>query len=418
MDVLRPPGLRTTRSRRRRCWPACRRRRRPTTRSTTRAPRCARRNRCSRRWRSTATSPRRARRGRGQAARRRAQQLLQGLPRQLLHRLRPPGAASTSYGESVLAAGDLKVYTTINPHLGALAKQAINGVLDLPGDPSAALVSENPNNGYVDTMAQSGSYAQSQYNLATQAQRQPGSTFKAIVLADALAHGIDPFTTTTSRTRSRRAGCRASRPTRSSIDGGGSLNAPLNLDQALVASDNTVFAQLAADLGEQSVTQMAYAMGVAAGDAAQLSGRGARRPDGRRDAARDGERLRDDRRRRLAQQADHDHEGRLPRRPRRPQLGRAAPHQGALDRRRRRSRPRSSSTTSSTARRRGRRSAARPPPRPARPAASSTPGSTASRPTARRSSGWATRGEHLDDRRPRPGAVRRRCCRRRSGTTS
>ena len=50
-------------------------------------------------------------------------------------------------------------------------------------------------NGYVDAMAQSGSYSQSQFNLATQAHRQPGSTFKAIVLADALAHGIDPFTT-------------------------------------------------------------------------------------------------------------------------------------------------------------------------------------------------------------------------------
>jgi len=100
------------------------------------------------------------------------------------------------YGERTLAAGDLKVYTTFNPHLSALAKQAIEGVLNLPNDPSAALVSENPNNGYVDTMAQSGNYADSQYNLATQAQRQPGSTFKAIDLAEALSRGIDPFTTT------------------------------------------------------------------------------------------------------------------------------------------------------------------------------------------------------------------------------
>jgi penicillin-binding protein 1A len=169
------------------------------------------------------------------------------------------------YGEKVLAAGDLKVYTTINPHLGSLAKNAITGVLDLPGDPSAALVSEDPHNGYVDTMGQSGSYAQSQYNLATQAQRQPGSTFKAIVLADALAHGIDPFTTTY-LSHTLEPGWLPSVPTYTvSIDGGGSLNAPLNLDQALVASDNTVFAQLAADLGEQSVTQMAYAMGVVKG---------------------------------------------------------------------------------------------------------------------------------------------------------
>jgi penicillin-binding protein 1A len=166
------------------------------------------------------------------------------------------------YGEKVLEAGDLKIYTTISPHLGALAKSAIGGVLDQPGDPSAALVSENPHNGYVDTIAQSGSYAQSQYSLATQAQRQPGSTFKAIVLADALSRGIDPFTTTYF-SHTLQAGWLPTAPTYTvTIDTGGSLNAPLNLDQALVASDNTVFAQLAADLGEQSVTQMAHALGV------------------------------------------------------------------------------------------------------------------------------------------------------------
>ena len=166
------------------------------------------------------------------------------------------------YGAARIASGDLRVYTTINPHLQTLAKSSIDGVLNLPGDPSAALVSENPANGYVDAMAQSGSYAQSQFNLATQALRQPGSTFKAIVLADALAHGIDPFTTEY-LSHTLPVGWLPGYPTYTvSIDGGGNLDAPLNLDQALVASDNTVFAQLAADLTETSVTAMAYKMGV------------------------------------------------------------------------------------------------------------------------------------------------------------
>ena len=169
------------------------------------------------------------------------------------------------YGAGALEAGDLKVYTTINPHLGDLARQAINSVLNLPSDPSAALVSENPNNGYVDTIAQSGSYAQSEFSLATQGRRQPGSTFKAIVLADALAHGIDPFTTVY-LSHTLEAGWLPGYPTyKVTIDGGGNLDAPIDLDQALVESDNTVFAQLAADLGESSVTQMAYAMGVVPG---------------------------------------------------------------------------------------------------------------------------------------------------------
>jgi penicillin-binding protein 1A len=169
------------------------------------------------------------------------------------------------YGADALEAGDLKVYTTIDPHFGDLARQAINTVLNLPGDPSAALVSENPNNGYVDTIAQSGNYAQSEFSLATQGRRQPGSTFKAIVLADALAHGIDPFTTVY-LSHTLEAGWLPGYPTyKVTIDGGGNLESPVDLDQALVASDNTVFAQLAADLGESSVTQMAYAMGVVPG---------------------------------------------------------------------------------------------------------------------------------------------------------
>jgi len=169
------------------------------------------------------------------------------------------------YGRQVLADGGLKIYTTINRQLGSLAKHAINGVLNLPTDPAAALVSEDPNNGYVDTMAQSDNYSQSEYNLATQAQRQPGSTFKAIVLADALAHGIDPFTTDY-LSHTLEAGWLPVAPTYTvTIDGGGSLNANLNLDEALVASDNTVFAQLAADLTEASVTKMAYEMGVLPG---------------------------------------------------------------------------------------------------------------------------------------------------------
>ena len=166
------------------------------------------------------------------------------------------------YGAARIAAGDLKVYTTINPHLQTIAKAAIDGVLNLPGDPSAALVSENPANGYVDAMAQSGTYAQSQFNLATQGHRQPGSTFKAIVLADALAHGIDPFTTTYLSHTLPRAGSPAIRPTPCRSTAAATSTRRLNLDTALVASDNTVFAQLAADLTEPSVTDMAYKLGV------------------------------------------------------------------------------------------------------------------------------------------------------------
>ena len=111
-------------------------------------------------------------------------------------------------------------------------------------------------------MAESQSYDQSQYNLASQGHRQPGSTFKAIVLADALSRGIDP-NSTYYLSHTLAPGWLPGYPTYEvKTFEGTSLNKSLNLVQGTLASDNTVYAQLAADLGEQTVTQMAYKMGV------------------------------------------------------------------------------------------------------------------------------------------------------------
>ena len=68
-------------------------------------------------------------------------------------------------------------------------------MLDEPGDPASAIVTIDPHNGDIEAMAESESYEQSQYNLAADGHRQPGSTFKAIDLADALTRGVDPNTT-------------------------------------------------------------------------------------------------------------------------------------------------------------------------------------------------------------------------------
>jgi penicillin-binding protein 1A len=167
------------------------------------------------------------------------------------------------YGEATVEEGGLKVHTTLDPRIQDLAKTAIDTVLDEPGDPESAEVVEDPHNGHVLAMAQTGTYGPTQQlNYATQGFRQPGSTFKAIVLADALSRGIDPYDTEY-LSHTLEPGWLPGYPTYMvTIDGGGSLNAPLDIEQALVASDNTVFAQLAADLGESSVTAMAYKLGV------------------------------------------------------------------------------------------------------------------------------------------------------------
>ena len=88
-------------------------------------------------------------------------------------------------GERVFGGG-LKVTSTIDLKLQQQASQAIAGVLADPDGPAAALVAIDPRDGAVKAMVGGTNFRKSQFNLATQAERQPGSSFKPIVLATAL----------------------------------------------------------------------------------------------------------------------------------------------------------------------------------------------------------------------------------------
>ncbi len=171
---------------------------------------------------------------------------------QLIHR----------YGRATVEQGGLKVYTTIDLNMQRQARKAIAEVLNEPEDPASAIVTINPQNGHIEAMAESESYEKSQYNLAADGHRQPGSTFKAIDLADALSRGIDPNSTYyVSHTLA--PGWLPGYPTYEvKTFEGTSLNQSMNLVSATLHSDNTVYAQLAADLGEHTVTEMAYKLGV------------------------------------------------------------------------------------------------------------------------------------------------------------
>lgn len=179
------------------------------------------------------------------------------------------------YGRAKVEQGGLKVYTTINLNMQRLARKAIANVLNQPEDPSSAIVTINPQNGHIEAMAESESYQQSQYNLAADGHRQPGSTFKAIDLADALSRGIDP-NSTYYLSHTLAPGWLPGYPTYEvKTFEGTSLNRSISLVQATLASDNTVYAQLAADLGEATITHMAYKLGVTShlnGNAAEALG--------------------------------------------------------------------------------------------------------------------------------------------------
>lgn len=164
------------------------------------------------------------------------------------------------YGVNTVRQGGLTVYTTIDPALQAAGREAIESRLYYSGDPSSALVSIDPSNGYVRAMASSGSYSDAQFNLAAQGHRQPGSAFKTFALTTAIRRGIDPDTT-----------YYTSKPLNIDDPDYGrwevvtysqSYAGSINLHQATLASDNTVYAQLALDLGPDSVADTAKDMGI------------------------------------------------------------------------------------------------------------------------------------------------------------
>ncbi len=100
------------------------------------------------------------------------------------------------YGENEVQRGGFRVYTTIDSKLQTAARTAIKENLYYDDDPASAVVMIDSKKGYIRAMASSQTFSQeNQFNLATQAERQPGSTFKTFVLTRAIIDGINPYTT-------------------------------------------------------------------------------------------------------------------------------------------------------------------------------------------------------------------------------
>jgi penicillin-binding protein 1A len=173
-----------------------------------------------------------------------------------------------AYGASTVRSGGLKVYTTIDPRFQTLAKKAIRDTLYLKTDPASAVVSINPANGAIRAMTAviPGRRKALQYNLAAQARRQAGSTFKTFVLTTAVSQGIDPDST------SYRSEPFIYQPYPDGSCEDGTWWCPETYDQSYVGSisisdatlrsDNVVFAKLTLDVGPERVAWMARRLGI------------------------------------------------------------------------------------------------------------------------------------------------------------
>jgi penicillin-binding protein 1A len=172
-----------------------------------------------------------------------------------------------AYGAETVRSGGLRVYTTIKPRWQRLARDAIRNTLTAPTDPAAALISIDPATGAIRAMsAIVPGRANNQFNLLSQARRQPGSTFKTFVLAAAVEQGMDP-----SSTYYVSAPFTYRPDSRGNCDDGSwwcvktydsSYVGWTSVSRATLRSDNSVFAQLTLDVGPRRVASLARRLGI------------------------------------------------------------------------------------------------------------------------------------------------------------
>jgi penicillin-binding protein 1A len=168
----------------------------------------------------------------------------------------------TQYGANTVRSGGLRVYTTIDRRFQQQARNAILRTLPYSDDPAAAIVAINPGNGAIRAMAAvTPGKRGNQFNLASQARRQAGSTFKTFVLTAAVAEGVDPDSTTYNSHEFVYQPDPLLPPWEVSTYDHSYLGS-VPISRATLSSDNTVFAQLTLDLGPQKVAAMAHRLGV------------------------------------------------------------------------------------------------------------------------------------------------------------
>ena len=153
---------------------------------------------------------------------------------------------------------DIVVETTIDPTLQAAAEKALLDELIPKGAKfdvdQGALVAMTPQ-GAVRALVGGKNYAESQFNRAVAAKRQPGSAFKPFVYLTALERGLTPDTVR----EDKPIDVKGWRPENYSHEYLG----PVTLTRALALSLNTVSVRLTLEVGPQAVVRTAHRLGIA-----------------------------------------------------------------------------------------------------------------------------------------------------------
>ncbi|HWX87706.1 MAG TPA: transglycosylase domain-containing protein [Solirubrobacteraceae bacterium] len=166
------------------------------------------------------------------------------------------------YGAPRVFNGGLRIKTTLDLGLQRGAEQAIDGYLPGPGGPAASLVAIENSTGQVRAMVGGRSYDATPFNLATEGERQPGSSFKAFDLAAALQDGISPDSVWASRQKVFYVPSAHGREKFVVHNDEGAYSGSNTLIGATAYSDNSIYAEVGLKVGTHRIARLAHAMGI------------------------------------------------------------------------------------------------------------------------------------------------------------
>jgi len=167
----------------------------------------------------------------------------------------PKFGATNTQRANTLYRGGLRIYTTISPAMQDIANDVTWNTLNRPDDPAGSLVAIEPKTGFIRAMVGGHDYQNQKFNLAVQARRQPGSSFKPFVLATAIENGIPVDKTYDS------GGATFKVPGGTWKVGSHSMG-KITLRKATAFSVNGVFARLILEIGAEKVVSIAHKLGI------------------------------------------------------------------------------------------------------------------------------------------------------------
>ncbi|NLM72267.1 MAG: PBP1A family penicillin-binding protein [Synergistaceae bacterium] len=160
------------------------------------------------------------------------------------------------YGPELVYSGGMEIHTTLDLKMQEAAEKAMEGLKS-----QGAIVGMNPETGEVLALVGGHDFEKSKFNRATQAYRQPGSSFKPVVYATAFESGLLP----TDHFLDMKIEYEKKGPKQTLWAPGnyeGKYNGEVTLQYALIRSLNTVAVRLIDYLGAEAVAEMSRRMGV------------------------------------------------------------------------------------------------------------------------------------------------------------